>query len=177
MCEKTAAVFSETAAAAAFSPLEQQMMREALALARLALARDEVPVGAVIYSAAGDLIAGGYNQTIAAGDVSAHAEIIALRRAARQRRNHRLPDLRMAVTLEPCVMCIGAVFHARLQQLLFGAPDPKCGACGKIVNLPAYKTLNHHTQVSGGLYDSDAAALLRAFFAARRPAAKRHHAG
>ena len=153
------------------------MMGEALALAQVALTRDEIPVGAVIYNAAGDLIAGGYNQTIAAGDISAHAEIVALRRANRRCRNHRLPGLRMAVTLEPCVMCIGAVFHARLAQLIFGAPDPKCGACGKLVNLPAYKTLNHHTQVRGGLYEREAATLLRTFFAGRRPAAKRRNAG
>lgn len=144
------------------------MMQEALGLARTALARNEVPVGAVLYTQAGDLIAGAYNQTIAAHDVSAHAEVLALRRASAVRRNHRLPDMHMAVTLEPCAMCIGAVFHARLPQLVFGAQDPKGGACGKIVNLPALKQLNHHTAVRGGLLAEESAALMREFFIPRR---------
>lgn len=143
-------------------------MEEALQLAEVAFARDEVPVGAVVYSAAGDLVAGAYNQTVAARDASAHAEVLALRRASRLRRNHRLPDLRMAVTLEPCAMCIGTVFHARLEQLVYGAQDPKGGACGKVVNLPAYRQLNHQTTVQGGLLADRSAALLRRFFTQRR---------
>ena len=144
------------------------MMHEALALAQTAMVRGEVPIGAVLYTAAGDVVAGAYNQTIAAYDVSAHAEVLALRRASRLRRNHRLSDLHMAVTLEPCAMCIGAIFHARLPHVVFGAQDPKGGACGRVVNLPSYKALNHHTAVRGGLLADESAALLRFFFAARR---------
>lgn len=144
------------------------MMRRALALAQVAAARGEVPVGAVVYTADGEVVAGGYNQTITLRDVSAHAEVLALRRAGRVLQNHRMPQLSMAVTLEPCVMCIGAIFHARLENVFFGAPDPKGGACGKIVNLPAERALNHHTLVRGGLYKEESAALLRAFFEQRR---------
>ena len=158
----------ESAAGSDFSELERQMMREALALAQAASAHGEVPIGALLYTEAGDVVASAYNETIASHDVSSHAEVLALRRAGELRRNHRLPDLHMAVTLEPCVMCIGAVFHARLRRVNYGAPDPKGGACGRVVNLPSYKELNHHTRVRGGLMAEESAALLRAFFSARR---------
>lgn len=158
----------KNAASADFSELERQMMQEALALAHTALSREEVPVGAVLYTAEGDVVAGAFNQTIATRDVGAHAEMLALRRAGAVRRNHRLPTLHMAVTLEPCAMCIGAVFHARLQQVVYGAHDPKGGACGKVVNLPALRQLNHHTSVRGGLLAEESASLLRIFFSARR---------
>ena len=143
-------------------------MHYALSLAQTAASRDEVPIAAVLYTAAGDVVAAGYNQTIGESDTTAHAEVVALRRACRLRGNYRLPDLHMAVTLEPCAMCIGAVFHARLPQLLYAAADEKSGACGSVVNLPEYRLLNHHTQVQGGLCATKSATLLRDFFNKRR---------
>lgn len=151
-----------------FSELESQMMGAALELARVAMAREEVPVGAVLYTADGDVVGGAYNQMLARKDASAHAEVLALRLAGRLRRNYRLPDLRMAVTLEPCAMCIGAVLHARLSHVVFGATDARGGACGGVLDVAACRALNHHTQVQGGLRADEAAALLRAFFVKRR---------
>lgn len=142
-------------------------MRQALALARQAGAMGEVPVGAVVVHE-GRVIGRGYNQPISRRDPTAHAEIMALRDAAQQLGNYRLPECDLYVTLEPCSMCAGAIMHARIARVIFGAMDPKTGACGSIVDLFAEPRLNFHAQVLGGLLAHEAGALLREFFAQRR---------
>ena len=147
------------------------MMRLAIDQAHNAATVGEVPVGAVIVRD-GKVIATGYNQPIGSHDPTAHAEIRALRAAAEQAGNYRLADCSLYVTLEPCAMCCGAMIHARIQGLYFGAPDPKTGACGSVVDLMADRRLNHHTQVHGGLLADDCGRLLRDFFAQRRASAR-----
>ncbi len=142
-------------------------MGEALTLAREAGGRGEVPVGAVVVSQ-GRIIGRGGNAPIAANDPTAHAEIAALRDAAASVGNYRLPDCEMFVTLEPCAMCAGAIMHARVARLVFGASDPKTGACGSVVDLFGEKRLNHHAVVEGGVRADECGRLLSAFFAARR---------
>lgn len=148
-------------------PNAETWMREALELARLAQAAGEVPVGAVVVNA-GVIIGRGYNQPISGHDPTAHAEIMALRDAAKHLGNYRLTDSELYVTLEPCSMCAGAIMHARIARVVFGAPDPKTGACGSVVDLFAEARLNHHTAVTGGILANDAAQLLQQFFVARR---------
>lgn len=143
-------------------------MQSALAQARRAAELGEVPVGAVLLAADGSVLATGHNRTLIDHDPTAHAELVALRAAARAVGNHRLPGARLYVTLEPCVMCLGAMFHARLSEVVYGAADPKTGACGGIIDLAGHARLNHHAQVRGGLMADEAGALLRAFFRARR---------
>lgn len=147
---------------------DEHYMREALALARLARDAGEVPVGAIVVHAEGAIVGRGYNRPISAQDPTAHAEIVALRDAALQLKNYRLTGCQLYVTLEPCVMCIGAILHARLARVVYGAPDPKTGGCGSVLNVFAETRLNHHTTVSGGVLAADASHLLRDFFAARR---------
>lgn len=147
-------------------------MREALAIARAAAQRGEVPVGAVIVRD-GTVIGRGGNSPIAHSDPTAHAEIAALREAGRALGNYRLPGCTLYVTLEPCAMCAGAIQHARIARLVFGAADPKTGACGSVVDLFAEPRLNHHASVTGGVGAAESAALLGAFFAARRRSADR----
>ena len=147
-------------------------MQLALEQARHAWALGEVPVGAVVVRD-GAVIASGYNQPIGRHDPTAHAEIVALRAAADLLGNYRLPGCALYVTLEPCVMCSGAMMHARLARVVYGAPDPKTGACGSVVNLFEQERLNHHTDVTGGVMAEECAAMLRAFFAERRAAARR----
>ena len=142
-------------------------MREALALAEQAGAAGEVPVGAIVVKD-GAIIGRGYNRPIASHDATAHAEIIALREAAQRLENYRLAGCDLYVTLEPCVMCSGAIFHARIARVVFGAADPKTGACGSVVDLYSEARLNHHTGVIGGVLAEEAGALLQQFFAARR---------
>ena len=142
-------------------------MREALALAAEAAAAGEVPVGAVVVRA-GRVIGRGYNRPISSSDPTAHAEIVALREAARAEGNYRLPGCELYVTLEPCAMCVGAMVHARIARVSFGAADPKTGACGSIVDLPAIAHWNHHGVFSGGLLADECSAVLRRFFADRR---------
>lgn len=149
------------------SALDAAMMGEALALAAAAAARGEVPVGAVLVRE-GVIVGRGGNAPIAGTDPTAHAEILALRSAAEALGNYRLPDCSLYVTLEPCVMCAGAIMHARIGRLVFGAADPKTGACGSVVDLFADRRLNHHTEVRGGVRADEAARLLTEFFAARR---------
>ena len=160
---------SEAPVAYAFvdAPEAQRWMREALSLARAAQARGEVPVGAVIVCN-GRAVGCGGNAPIAANDPTAHAEIAALREAAAALGNYRLPDCDLYVTLEPCVMCAGAIMHARVRRLVFGARDPKTGACGSVVDLFADARLNHHTRVAAGVLADECGALLSGFFAARR---------
>ena len=142
-------------------------MRAALRLAAQAAAAGEVPVGAVVVRD-GEIIGRGYNHPISGQDPTAHAEIAALRNAAASVANYRLSGCELYVTLEPCVMCAGAIMHARIARLVYGARDPKTGACGSVVNPFAEPRLNHHTSVTGGVLALDAGALLQRFFAARR---------
>jgi tRNA(adenine34) deaminase len=143
-------------------------MRRALELAGHAAARGEVPVGAVLVGANGEVLAEGMNGPIAAHDPTAHAEIAALRAAAHRIENYRLPGTTLYVTLEPCPMCAGALVHARIARLVFAAADPKSGACGSVMNLTRHERLNHRMEVDGGVLEAEAAAQLRAFFEARR---------
>jgi tRNA(adenine34) deaminase len=143
-------------------------MHVALALARRAAAEGEVPFGAVLVLD-NELIGEGWNRPIGAHDASAHAEIQALRDAGRQVGNYRLPGTTLYVTLEPCVMCAGAIIHARVAQVVYGAPDPKAGACGSVFDLlPSDGRFNHRTDCRGGILAEDCGETLRAFFRARR---------
>ncbi|AKU24690.1 zinc-binding protein [Massilia sp. NR 4-1] len=145
-------------------------MRAALVEAQKAWDLGEVPVGAVVVKD-GAIIGRGYNQPIGRHDPTAHAEVMALRAAAEVLGNYRLPGCELYVTLEPCVMCSGAMMHARLARVVFGASDPKTGVCGSVLNLFEQEQLNHHTQTIGGVLAEDCANLLRSFFAVRRRAA------
>lgn len=145
-------------------------MRLALEQAQQAWNLGEVPVGAVVVKD-GEVIAVGCNQPIGKHDPTAHAEIVALRAAAEKLGNYRLPGCELYVTLEPCVMCSGAMMHARLARVVFGAADPKTGACGSVVNLFEQEQLNHHTEIVGGVLADECGAMLKHFFAARRAAA------
>lgn len=158
-------------AAAAWSERDARFMRLALEAAQQARARGEVPVGAIIVRGE-EIIATGCNQPIGEHDPSAHAEMVALRAAAKTLHNYRLPGCELFVTLEPCAMCAGAIMHARIARVVYGAPDPKTGAAGSVVNLFGEPRLNHHAEVRGGLLEAECAADLRAFFAARRAAVK-----
>ena len=145
---------------------DETWMGEALALARDAASRGEVPVGAIVVRD-GAIVGRGGNAPIAHNDPTAHAEIAALREAGRVLGNYRLPGCTLYVTLEPCAMCAGAIMHARIARLVFGASDPKTGACGSVVDLFAERRLNHHTVVVPGVRSAECAALLSSFFAAR----------
>jgi tRNA(adenine34) deaminase len=151
--------------------IDAGFMRMALAQAQLALALDEVPVGAVVVKD-GVVIGTGFNRPIAGHDPTAHAEVMAMRAAAEALGNYRLPGCTLYVTLEPCVMCSGAMMHARFSRIVFGAPDLKTGACGSVVNLFEDKRLNHHAEVLGGILAEECVQLLKDFFAARRAQAK-----
>ena len=142
-------------------------MRLALAQATAAAQAGEVPVGAVIVQG-GKVIATGRNSPIAGHDPTAHAEIIALRAAAKVLGNYRLPDCTLYVTLEPCAMCSGAMLHARFKRVVFGASDAKTGAAGSVINLFDQPKLNHQTTLQGGVLADDSAALLKSFFNFRR---------
>ncbi|MEO8407522.1 MAG: tRNA adenosine(34) deaminase TadA [Oxalobacteraceae bacterium] len=142
-------------------------MAQALEQAQKAWDLGEVPVGAVLVKD-GQIVALGCNQPIAAQDPTAHAEIMALRAAAQVVGNYRLPGCDLYVTLEPCAMCAGAIMHARLSRVIFGAPDPKTGACGSIIDLFAQENLNHHTEVVSGVLAQQCSTLLKNFFAQRR---------
>jgi len=142
-------------------------MREALELAKQAGAAGEVPVGAVVVKE-GAIIGRGFNVPISRHDPSAHAEMMALREAAQYLGNYRLVGCELFVTLEPCVMCVGAMFHARIARVVFGARDPKTGACGSVVDLFGEQRLNHHAEISGGVLAEECGLLLSNFFALRR---------
>ena len=146
-------------------------MQGALALAANAAENGEVPVGALVVRD-GEIIGRGQNSMITRNDPTAHAEILALRDAAQRIRNYRLVDCELYVTLEPCVMCAGAMMHARIARVFFGASDPKTGACGSVVNLFAEQRLNHHAQVTGGMLADACAQQLKEFFALRRKSAE-----
>jgi tRNA(adenine34) deaminase len=144
------------------------MMRLALAQAVQAQGLGEVPVGAVLLDADGQLLASGFNRTIVDHDPTAHAEIVALRAAARAAQNYRLPGATLYVTLEPCAMCLGAMLHARVGRIVFAASDPKTGACGSVVNLLEHATLNHQTTAVSGVLAEECGQYLREFFRDRR---------
>ena len=127
----------------------------------------EVPVGAIIVCG-GDVIGRGFNQPISRSDPTAHAEILALREAAHHQGNYRLPDATMYCTVEPCMMCAGAIIHARISRLIFGTPDPKAGSAGSIYNVLTDPRLNHRVDVISGIREDECAALVREFFAKRR---------
>ncbi len=146
---------------------DEQFMREALSLAQQAADLGEVPVGAIVVKD-GVIVGRGSNAPIGSHDPSAHAEILALRDAAKNIGNYRLVDCSLYVTLEPCAMCAGAIQHARIGQLVFGAKDPKTGACGSVVNLMAEDKLNHHTDVVAGVLENECGQLLSDFFKQRR---------
>jgi tRNA(adenine34) deaminase len=147
--------------------LDRQFMQQALDQAKLAGAAGEVPVGAVLVRD-GLVISTGFNQPISNSDPSAHAEMMALRTAARDESNYRLPGTTLYVTLEPCTMCAGAMLHARVERVVFGAPDPKTGAAGSVLNVFSEKQINHQTQVEGGIMSEECGQILRNFFKERR---------
>lgn len=143
-------------------------MQLAYQQALLAQASGEVPVGAVIIDSRGEILATGYNRTIQDHDPTGHAEVVALRAASKQVGNYRLPGATLFVTLEPCAMCMGAMMHARLARVVFGAADPKTGVCGSVINLAQEPRLNHHAEVVGGVLAQECGDLLRTFFRQRR---------
>ena len=146
---------------------DEDYMRAALEQAREAGACGEVPVGAIVVYE-GEIVGRGFNQPIGRHDPTAHAEIMALRDAAARLGNYRLPGCELYVTLEPCVMCTGAIMHARIARVVFGARDPKTGVAGSVLDLFAETRLNHHARVEGGLLADDCGHMLSRFFAARR---------
>jgi tRNA(adenine34) deaminase len=146
---------------------DSYFMRAALEQAQLAADAGEVPVGAVLVKD-GLIISRGHNNPIGLHDPTSHAEIMALRAGAKVMENYRLPGCSLFVTLEPCVMCVGAMLHARLDRVVFGASDPKTGAVGGAVNFTDNRQLNHQTQFVGGVLAEECSAVLKAFFAARR---------
>jgi tRNA(adenine34) deaminase len=150
--------------------LEQDLrwMSHAIEQAALAETLGEVPVGAVVVDPAGQLVSTGFNRTIIDHDPTAHAEIVALRHAAQHAQNYRLPGFSLYVTLEPCAMCMGAMMHARLARVVFGAHDPKTGVCGSVMDLPGYTQLNHQTIITGGIRADTCSHVLRQFFKKRR---------
>ncbi|MDB5795649.1 MAG: cytidine and deoxycytidylate deaminase zinc-binding region family protein [Noviherbaspirillum sp.] len=152
--------------------LDAVFMRQAIDQARNAWALGEVPVGAVVVKD-GQVVATGFNQPIGTHDPTAHAEIMALRAAAEILGNYRLPGCDLYVTLEPCIMCSGAMMHARLARVVYGAADPKTGACGSVLNIFGQEKLNHHTEVTGGVLGEECGNLLKEFFADRRSQAMR----
>lgn len=143
-------------------------MALAIQQAMLAWQAGEVPVGAIVVDADGNVIGRGHNRVIADSDPTAHAEIVALREAARAVGNYRLPGASLYVTLEPCVMCVGAMLHARLARIVYGAADPKTGACGSVLDVGALRQLNHHTSITTGVMADPCGDLLRRFFRERR---------
>lgn len=142
-------------------------MQQALELAHLAALAGEVPVGAIVVKD-GIIIGRGSNAPIGTHDPTAHAEVLAMRDAAQYLGNYRLVDCTLYVTLEPCAMCCGAIQHARIARLVYGASDPKTGACGSIINLMAEPKLNHHTEVMNSVLAQECGAILSSFFSARR---------
>ena len=155
--------------------LDESAMRLALDQAQNALLVGEVPVGAVVVRdtpAGRQVVATGYNRPITDHDPTAHAELVALRHAARLLGNYRLPECEVVVTLEPCAMCAMALLHARVKRVVYGALDPKTGAAGSVIDVFGEARLNHHTRVQGGVLAAASAELLQGFFASRREMAR-----
>ena len=147
--------------------LDQQYMRMAIEQAQLAAQSGEVPVGAVLVKD-GQVISKAFNKPITNHDPSAHAEMLALRGAALAAENYRIPGSTLYVTLEPCAMCSGAMLHARIDRVVYGASDPKTGAAGSVLDIFASKQINHQTSVEGGIMSEECGQLLRDFFKGRR---------
>ena len=147
--------------------LDRQFMEQALEQAGLAALAGEVPVGAVIVRN-GEVISKAFNQPITNHDPSAHAEMLALRDAALSAENYRLPGTTLYVTLEPCIMCAGAMLHARVDRIVYGAADPKTGAAGSVLDVFSSKQINHQTVIEGGMMAQECGQLLRDFFKERR---------
>jgi tRNA(adenine34) deaminase len=147
--------------------LDRQYMQQAIEQAQLAALAGEVPVGAVLVRD-GQVISKAFNKPITNHDPSAHAEMLALRQAADVEQNYRLPGTTLYVTLEPCTMCAGAMLHARVDRIVYGAPDPKTGAAGSVVDVFASKQINHQTSVNGGIMAEECGQLLKTFFKERR---------
>jgi len=148
--------------------VDARFMRLALREAARAARAGEVPVGAVLVGPGGELLARGHNRPVAGRDPTAHAEVVALRRAARRAGNYRLPGTTLYVTVEPCPMCAGAILHARVSRVVYGAPDPKAGAVRSLFALLGDRRLNHRAEVAGGVLERECAAALREFFRSRR---------
>ena len=146
---------------------DEFFMRHALACAQQAYDAGEVPVGAVVVHQ-NRVIASGYNHPIGLNDPTAHAEVQALRAAAQMLQNYRMPECELYVTLEPCLMCTGAMFHARLARVVFGASDYKTGVAGSVMNVYTHEQLNHHATVVGGVLEEEAREVLQRFFRERR---------
>ncbi len=151
--------------------LDSQYMREALRQARRGCREGEVPVGAVVVCK-GEIVARAHNRPIHLNDPSAHAEILALRRAGRRLGNYRLPACTLYVTIEPCAMCVGAIVQARIQRLVVGAMDPKAGACGSSLEVLNNRKLNHQVVFDSGILQAECSAILRQFFRERRKASR-----
>ena len=147
--------------------LDRQFMQQALEQAQLAALAGEVPVGAVLVRE-GQVISKAFNKPITNHDPSAHAEMLALRQAALAEKNYRLPGTTLYVTLEPCTMCAGAMLHARVERIVYGAPDPKTGAAGSVVDAFSSKQINHQTSIHGGIMAKECGQLLKTFFKERR---------
>ncbi len=143
-------------------------MVQALDQAREALAAGEVPVGAALVGPSGEILARAHNRPIGMNDPTAHAEVLALRQAAAQMGNYRLPGLTLYVTIEPCIMCMGALLQARVRRVVFGAADPKGGACSSLYRIPEDPRLNHRLEVTGRVREEECRELLQDFFKARR---------
>jgi tRNA(adenine34) deaminase len=150
-----------------WSAIDRHFMQLAIREAAAAAAAGEVPVGAVVVRN-GEPIAQGYNRPVSTSDPTAHAEIIALRAAASREKNYRLNGVDLYVTLEPCAMCVGAMLHARVGRLVFGAYDSKAGAAGSVLDLANNRLLNHRMEVNGGLMQEECAEILKKFFDSRR---------
>jgi tRNA(adenine34) deaminase len=148
--------------------IDEQFMGEALYQARLSLDAGEVPVGAVLVIEEGNMVAHAHNFPISLKDPTAHAEILALRQAAEILGNYRLPGTTLYVTIEPCLMCTGALIYARIKRLVFGAADPKAGACVSLYRIPEDPRLNHRLEVTGGVREAECRALMQKFFQGRR---------
>ncbi len=146
---------------------DQKFMRVALDMAKTAERRQEVPVGCVIVHQ-NEIIGKGFNQPILTQDPTAHAEIVALRDAGNNLKNYRLAGAKMYVTLEPCIMCVGAIFHSRIIEVIYGARDEKFGGFGSILSLHTHKRMNHHAQVKSGLLAEESSTLLKQFFQSKR---------
>jgi tRNA(adenine34) deaminase len=144
-----------------------KFMKLALELAKKAELKNEVPVGALIVQD-GKIIGRGMNTSISDYDPTSHAEINAIREAAKATKNYRLKNCSIYVTLEPCAMCVGAIQHARIEKIIYGAPDPKTGACGSMIDLISVKEINHHAEALGGILEKECGQILKDFFLSKR---------
>ena len=151
-----------------FLLVDQERMLDAMAEARAAQAAGEVPVGAIITSASGEVIARGNNRVLRTSDPTAHAEIVALRSAGEFLQNYRLMGCTLYSTLEPCSMCAGAILHARISRLVYAATDPKAGACGSVLNVMNHPALNHHLELVQGVLAEECGTMLTEFFRSKR---------